>query len=289
MLLFFAAQIVGLFLLNKSIASVDIDESGEIAVTYSDTLYGRPELEGSDSFTYTLSMIFVGTAILLFLIKFRLYKVWKAWFFLAIFGALSISFAVLLPEILAISIALVFAYLKLYKPNIIVHNITEVFMYAGIAILIAPLFTVFWMLMMLLVISVYDAIAVWKSKHMIKLAKAQADSKMFAGLLIPYTKKHKSIKVKIPKGMQEKGIKTAILGGGDIAFPLLFAGSVMTSLIENNISNNIAFLLSLLIPLFSGIALLVLLLKSQKDKFYPAMPFITIGCLTGYGIILFFH
>lgn len=291
MLLFFSAQIIGLFLLNLSIESIAIDESGKIEVNYSETLYGRPELEGQDSFIYTLSMIFVGTIILLTLIKFRLFKIWKAWFFLAIFGALSISFAVLIPELYAVFLALMFAYLKLYRPNVFIHNITEVFMYAGIAILIAPIFTVFWMIMMLIVISIYDAIAVWKSKHMITLAKAQADSKMFAGLLIPYSKKPKAskIEVKIPKGMREKSVKTAILGGGDIAFPLLFAGSVMTWLIESNIAKEIAFLQSLLIPLFSGIALFLLLLKSQKDKFYPAMPFITVGCLLGYGIILIMH
>ena len=36
----------------------------------------------------------------------------------------------------------------------------------------------------------------------------------------------------------------------------------------------------------TGIALLILLMKGDKDKFYPAMPFLSVGCLIGYGIFL---
>jgi presenilin-like A22 family membrane protease len=99
--------------------------------------------------------------------------------------------------------------------------------------------------------------------------------------------KKTEIKKEIPKGFEQKRVKSAILGGGDIAFPLMFSGSVMTWLLESGVSKNLAFFESLIVPLFAGIALLLLLLKSKKDKFYPAMPFITAGCLIGYGILLF--
>ena len=129
---------------------------------------------------------------------------------------------------------------------------------------------------------------------MITLAKAQSENKMFAGLLIPYKKSQKAIKtkmeLKLPKHIEVKETETssAILGGGDIAFPLLFAGSVMTFLIESGLSQEIAFFKSLIIPLFSSLALFLLFIKSQKGKFYPAMPFISVGCFIGYGIILLF-
>jgi presenilin-like A22 family membrane protease len=292
MLLFFSAQILGLVLLNLSIESVEQTEQGTIEVVYTEPVTGRPELEGQDSFTYTIFMILLGTVLLLLLIRFRLFKVWKAWFFLAVWGALSIALGVLLPQTIAVIIAVVLAYLKLYRPNVYIHNITEVFMYAGIAVLIAPLFTVFWMLMLLIVISAYDAFAVWKSKHMITLAKAQANERMFAGLLVPYSSKTQNTSTKIrsamPKGIKMQKVKSAILGGGDIAFPLLFAGSVMTGLIQSGMPKESALLISMIIPIFSGIALFLLLVKGKKDRFYPAMPFITAGCLIGYGIILLF-
>ena len=330
MLLFFTAQFVGLFLLNLSIESTEINDDGSIEVVYSEPITGRPEMEADQSFSYVVTMIFIGTAILLLLIKFKMFKIWKAWFFFAIFGALSVSFSVIINEIYALILAFILTYFKLYKPNVYIHNATEIFMYSGIAIMLSPMFNVFWGIMLLLAISVYDAIAVWKLKHMITLAKAQAERKMFAGLLIPYTNdakdethiedfpeeipkniskknskridipnpekivktnvpvanKSANIKTEIPKGINQEGVKSAILGGGDIAFPMLFAGSVMTSLIENGLSKNMAYFQSLIIPVFAGIALFLLMTKGQKDKFYPAMPFITTGCLIGYGIIL---
>ena len=45
------------------------------------------------------------------------------------------------------------------------------------------LFAVF---VLLILISVYDFIAVFKIKHMITLAKFQTKSKVFAGLFVPY-------------------------------------------------------------------------------------------------------
>ena len=51
-ILFFAAQVIGLFLLNQSIDSVETSENGTIVVEYTEPITGRPELEGQDSFTY---------------------------------------------------------------------------------------------------------------------------------------------------------------------------------------------------------------------------------------------
>ncbi|NTV22799.1 MAG: hypothetical protein HGA85_00295 [Nanoarchaeota archaeon] len=301
MLLFFCAQIVGLFLLKESISEVKTGENGTITVVYSEPITGRPDLSGADSLTYIVAMIFIGTALLLALIKFRLFKIWKIWFFLAIGGALAISFSVFLPEPVALGIGFFLAAWKILRPNIYIHNFCEIFMYGGIAIMLSPMFTVGWGILLLIIISIYDAIAVWKLKHMITLAKAQAEERIFAGLLIPYsrnkeTKKEttemplpkKVVNKEIPHGFDDKEAKTAILGGGDIAFPMLFAGSVMTGLIEKGHTAFSSYLFSLLIPLFAGIALFLLLVKGEKDKFYPAMPFITAGCLAGYGLLLLF-
>ena len=116
--------------------------------------------------------------------------------------------------------------------------------------------------------------AVWKSKHMIALAKFQSSNNMFAGFYVPYSYKNTGKTEKTASGAKEA--KSAVLGGGDIAFPLLFAGSIFAQL------GMIAYIVSCT----ATIALAVLLLKGKKDTFYPAMPFLTIGCLVGYGIIL---
>ncbi|MCM2325419.1 MAG: presenilin family intramembrane aspartyl protease [Candidatus Woesearchaeota archaeon] len=293
--LFFVTQLIGLFLLNQTISEIKTSDTGVITVRYEEPITGRPQMEGQDSFNYIMIMILVGTGLLLLLIKFRLFKVWKAWFFLAILGSLSISLSVFLSDGMSLLVSLVLTVWKIYKPNPIIHNFTEILIYSGIAILISPMFDVFWGIMLLVAISIYDAIAVWKSKHMITLAKAQTENKMFAGLVIPYkseamAKKDKvrvvKVQSKIPLSLDQKEVKTAILGGGDIAFPLLFAGSVMTYLIKAGLSSEMAYFKALLIPLFSGMALYLLFLKSEKGKFYPAMPFITAGCLIGYAVVM---
>ena len=308
-ILFFAAQVIGLFLLNQSIDSVETSENGTIVVEYTEPITGRPELEGQDSFTYIVTMIFIGTAILLALIKFRLFKIWKAWYFIAVVSSLTIALSVIIDNVTSIIISFVLTYIKIYKPNAIIHNVTEIFIYAGIAILISPMFDVFWAVMLLVAISIYDVIAVWKSKHMVTLAKAQSDNKMFAGLLIPYINPKRSkiesnkiqktqsvpkpsknsvkINLDLPKGFSDKAAKSAILGGGDIAFPLMFSGAVMTHLVELGVSPMMAYFKVLIIALTSSIALWILFIKSQKGKFYPAMPFISLGCFAGYLILIF--
>jgi len=42
----------------------------------------------------------------------------------------------------------------------------------------------------------------------------------------------------------------------------------------------------LLIPILCSIALTLLLLKGKKKKFYPAMPFLSIGCFVGFLVLI---
>lgn len=323
MTLFYLSQIFGLYLFNLSIDKIEKTENGTIEVKFTEPPTGRPEIDKKsfNPFIYVFSMIIFGTIILLLIIKLKWFKLWKGWFFLAILLSLIITLSVFLDPIISIILATILTFLKLYKPNIIIHNITELFIYSGITIMLAPLFSIDIAFLLLIAISIYDAIAVWKLKHMITLAKAQAEQKMFSGLLIPYsfsfkknilkndlnkksiknneignkkiksnldqTNKKTKIELKIPKGINAENTKTAILGGGDIAFPMIFSGSIMTWLIEKGISQINAYFYTLIVVFFSGIGLFYLFLKSEKDKFYPAMPFISFGCFIGFVVLYF--
>ncbi len=213
-------------------------------------------------------------------------------FFLGI-GGLVLSnsqFPFSITSIVSLTVAGVLTYAKLVKKNIFIHNITEIFLYGGLAALIVPGVAVFAAAMLLIGISLYDMIAVWKTKHMVTMAKFQTESKLFAGLMMSYDNTTGKLVAKPPVSKasessvnkhlsgNQKGIRTAILGGGDIAFPLIFAGTVMKT------TNS--FLFPSIIAVTSTIALLFLLIYSEKGKFYPAMPFISAGAFTGYGIVL---
>jgi len=174
-------------------------------------------------------------------------------------------------------IAAVLAYFKIFKKNLFVHNITELFVYAGLAAIFVPMrsLDVTSIIIILILISLYDMYAVWKSKHMVKMAKFQTNLQVFAGMMIPYhwPKKAK----KSTKHTAKKKVHHAVLGGGDIGFPLLFAGVIMKS---------VGLWKAFIIPPFVTLALLLLLLNAEKKKFYPAMPFLTTGCFAGYLVLL---
>jgi len=67
-------------------------------------------------------------------------------------------------------------------------------------------------------------------------------------------------------------INLAILGGGDVVFPIITAGIVLRTM---------GLLPALFIIAGATIALYLLFAYSKKGKFYPAMPFITAGLLAG--------
>ena len=138
--------------------------------------------------------------------------------------------------------------------------------------------------------------AVWKSKHMVRLAKFQTSSKVFSGLFIPYQDPSAKVllakKVHVAKKSTVQApvqVKTAVLGGGDIAFPLVFSAVVMEHLVlDNGLSKAVALSESLVLPVVVSACLFWLLMKAKKDTFYPAMPFLSIGCFVGYAIIALF-
>jgi len=294
-LIFIISQAIGLLVVNQYIDHQALHETGN--VTYVDLPYDvqRPEVEEQTSFIYIILGVLIGTALVLLLIKLKKAGIWKFWFFLSVLICLTVAFyaffkdmagPVFLAYAIPTALAAVLAYYKIFKTNIYIHNFTEVFVYGGLAAIFVPILNLFSVVVLLILISIYDMYAVWKSKHMIALAEFQTELKVFAGLSIPYKLPKKSKKKIIHQGAKTRTekVKTAILGGGDIAFPLLFGGVVMKDLMLSN-TMTIGFLKALIVPIFVAIALLWLLLKSKKDKFYPAMPFLTIGCLIGYGVL----
>jgi len=283
-LVFLAAQVVGLYVVDSYVDHETLVETGNLTYSELPLSIERPEVEESSSFIYIMIAILLGTVLLLLLIRFRQRNLWRIWFLLAVVICLTIAFSAFMNQTLALILAIVLAVPKIFKPNPLLHNITEIFLYGGLAAIFVPIMNLFAAVMLLLLISIYDMYAVWKSKHMVKLAEFQNQSKIFAGLSIPYELPKKSeVKSTTKKSITQKEVKTAILGGGDIGFPLIFAGVVMKGLLTSNIE--LIFLKIMIIPLITSIALLILLLKSKKDTFYPAMPFLTAGCLVGYGIL----
>ncbi len=303
-LLFISSQVVGLWILSQNM-DITVLPTGEVKVEPKDQ-WERPDVKGIGSVLYIAGAILLGTVLILLVIRFRKRILWTAWLFLAVWLTITLSLGVFLDPLVAFAVGIALAFLKFFRPNVVVHNLTEIFLYSGIAVLLVPILELFWVAVLLLAISLYDFIAVFKSKHMVEMAMFQSTVKVFAGLSIPYSLKDgtpKLVSLKAPEGEGEplaagnrkKGkpakkrltgaeeeMKTAILGGGDIAFPMIFAGVLMQELVRKHaLSLGVAFASSIVVSLCAGAALLALLSLGRKDTFYPAMPYLTAGCLVG--------
>lgn len=275
-LLFLAANIIGLKVVDSYIdhpATVatgnftwkDIPSVGPVRID-------RPKVEKTSNVGWIVGGILAGTLIALWLIKHQKLNLWRLWFFLAIAITLYVAFAAFLDAKIAVSLAVVVAFWRLLRPNVIIHNLSELFVYGGLAAIFVPMLSIAAAFIMLAALSAYDMYAVWKSRHMVRMAKFQAQNATFAGLLLPY----KGASIKRGLGSKGKG-RTAILGGGDVGFPLIFAGVVM---------KKAGFSATLAVPAVTAVALLLLLIYSKKGRFYPAMPFLSIGCIVGYFVTL---
>lgn len=294
---FLMAQIVGLLVVNQYIDHQQTAGAGEIVMKPLPYGLERPEIENqSASFIYIIIAVFVGTMLVLLLIRFNKPFVWKFWFFITVWLTLSIAFASFINAFLAGALALLITFLRLFKQNIIVQNFSEIFIYGGLAAVFVPIINIFAAFMLLILISIYDFVAVFKTKHMIKLAEFQSKSKVFAGLFIPYERERISVKAPAKSqswykktGKADKGssgnMSVAVLGGGDIGFTLIFAGVVMKELMLQE-TVLVGFLKASIIPVCVSLALFALLVKGQQNKFYPAMPVLSLGCFVGYLIVL---
>lgn len=268
LVLFFGAQIIGLAITQAYIDVPASAEKGEL-VWKELPLVERPDVEPQFSIWYIIGAVLIGTLLILLIIRFGQVFLWKLWFYFAVVLCLAVALSAFIAQLYAIILAVLLGYFKIFKPNLYVHNLTELLLYGGLAVIFVPILNVFYAFMLLIALSAYDMYAVWHSGHMIKMAKFQTKTSVFAGLLIPYKASGRGPKRKV---------RTAVLGGGDIGFPLIFAGTVLVAT---------SFLNAIIVALGATVALLILLLLSQKDKFYPAMPFLTLGCAAGYLVTLF--
>lgn len=234
------------------------------------------------SFWQFILQFFIATIFILLIvriIKFRKQKelIFRGLFVLAVFSGgfllLSVWFSGIIPLILIIT--LIVSWWK--KPSVLVQNACVILAIAGIGSVLGLTFEPETIIAFLIIFSIYDVIAVYKTKHMVEMAKEMIKSRAILGLVIPqnilgFSESLKNIKI---------GGKFLVLGGGDIVFPLLLC----SSLIPFGLSK------SLIVGFFSLIGLSVsfyLFLSQKKRKPIPALPPIALFSIIGFLITSFF-
>ena len=73
--------------------------------------------------------IIIAFALIILLVKYKLMKIWRAWYTLAIMLSITITFSVLINPVYALFIAILFTATKVVHKTPITHNLTELFVY----------------------------------------------------------------------------------------------------------------------------------------------------------------
>lgn len=192
---------------------------------------------------------------------------------LAIFAGSQTVFSLIFSEVIFSTLAAILLVLIVFKRRIVfLHNIGIILAMAGIGSVLGLSLTPVSVVVLLLILSFYDIIAVYKTGHMVKIAEEMIKSRAISGIVLPQN----------PKGWTENlarvrpGGEFMILGSGDLIMPLILIASVIG--IHGLASGLIVFLFSLL-----GLSLTYYLFVTQrKRKPMAALPPIAVMSIIGY-------
>ncbi|MEM0438063.1 MAG: presenilin family intramembrane aspartyl protease [Candidatus Micrarchaeia archaeon] len=187
-----------------------------------------------------------------------------------------------LGEVVAAGLALAVALAKLAWPN--ARNITATLSSAGVAIMFAMFLSFFEAILFLIIMSIYDYVAVFVTRHMVTLANEFGRRNM--SFSVAAQEKHARIssvtdaRGRVRQVLQEKTERLE-LGTGDIALPLAFNLIVLKGMLVYGTGPAIAAFI--LVGVFSAIALALVLAYVRINRvFLPALPPILLGTITGY-------
>lgn len=205
-----------------------------------------------------LLYVFISTAVLLLLLKYKLDLILQIFIYVGLFGGLSLTLWGLIGDtgiLLAVPLMLTAIWKRkslLAIDLLLILSIPGIGSWLGASLAFTPA------LILLIGLAIYDLIAVFWTKHMVTLAEGAKGK-------IP-------LMFSIPVGERVLG-----LGTGDLAIPLMFCVSVLR---DYSMTQAIATSLGGLM----GLVALFLYILNKKDIVLPALPPITVGLIIGFGV-----
>ncbi len=234
---------------------------------------------------FPLIYFFVAVAvigIILFLVPRLALKVMLKILFLFLFGwGMFVTLGFSLPLAAALAIAVVAALLWLFMPRIWLHNLLLVVALASMGTVFGVFLAPWTAILFMLVISVYDILAV-RFGYMMWMVKRLSVSDTLPAFVIPKTISGWNMDVRKARIFDDESERDfSVLGGGDIGFPLLLIVSVFFAH---------GFTRSLVVGVFSLLGLATaywVQRKLLKGKPTPALPPISLLSIIGYLIVYF--
>ena len=252
LIVFLIVQALGLYVANMLIAqdihaTVVSDNPDDVANTVGLLIY-----------------ILSFTVVLLLAIKFLKpkfsYLFLKAFEILAIFGASLIVFSIFFGDWPGLALALILVALRIaVAKNIWVRNIASITAVIGAGALIGVSLGIIPIILFIIALCIYDYIAVFKTKHMVSIAKAVIDKNLAFTIALP-TKEHKFE-----------------LGTGDLVIPLVFASAAVQA-------SGIIAGVFVLAGSLAGLLLTIDYSSKHVGKALPAIPLQGILMIAAFGI-----
>jgi len=193
--------------------------------------------------------------------------------------------AFVVPELFAlvssVAVVSVLMVLLVKYPEWYVIDVYGVLLGVGSIAMLGISLSIFLVIVLLVGLAVYDAISVYKTKHMIDLADVVLDLKLPVMLVIPKKRKYslvketKSLKEKLQAGEEREAF---FMGLGDVVMP----GILVTSAFYNIAGGGLIVALSVMLGTLVGFGVLVAFLVKGKPQ--AGLPFLCSGAILGYLI-----
>ncbi|MBN1860824.1 MAG: hypothetical protein JW840_05115 [Candidatus Thermoplasmatota archaeon] len=235
---------------------------------------------------YIFVIIIVMTIVILIIAKYWKKQVIQAIILFAIgytaFFIFVPLFSLILPDIITLILSVACAIgliVALYKfPEWYVIDLCGVIIGAGAIAIFGISLSILLVILLLCVLAVYDAISVYKTKHMIDLADTVMDLKLPVLLVVPKIRKYSLIKE--TKGLKEKLKENEerdafFMGLGDIVMP-----GILVVATYHTIPNGLAVALGVLAGTLVGF--FVLMTFVIKGKPQAGLPLLCSGAILGY-------
>lgn len=204
-------------------------------------------------------VILAFTALILLTIKFKKFIIFLIYFltFISIYYILTPFL-----QFFSLAVAILIILILIKKPNWITINISAILLSSGIAAMFGISLEPVPAIILLLVLAIYDFVAVHKTKHMIKLAETAAEIRAPILFEIPF-----------------KG-ERAYMGLGDVIIPSILIVSAQRF-------SESSYILFFKIPalttlIFSLIALLLLIILVERKEVVAGLPVINSGAILGF-------
>lgn len=229
---------------------------------------------GGDIDELLLFLLFFAVATAFMVVLFRIYRgtgLYRVLFSLVTVLGLMKLFETVFPIEFSVTVALVFLLGLFVVPTVWTHDVIVILASAGIGSMFALNFSEYTAIALLLILSLYDGIAVIITKHMVALAHEMIRHQATFALFIPERLRGFSAAI----GTIRPGAGFLIFGGGDLVLPMIYLSVIAresTALAGYGVGGALAG------------QLLNHMFLTTLHKPIPALPLIALGAIGGVAL-----